>query len=324
MSFPKKKTIPKLIKRIHNKYNSEKKIHKLSGWNNINWQFTHSKHTPAIARKINDSFYSISTLTEQQLYLLLKKEGVNVPNVLGPRFRTKKEDEICIYEKIKGMPLINWLRENPPNKNIYFESVNQLLKVHQLNLPTAIQKNLLTIKHYQKVSHHLLNHAFIKSTLSNRLYYRLKNNLDNLSNVKSKPKLAHFDYCYDNIIITGSIQSIIDWESASIIDPWLDMIMMLTYHIENNDSLKWKSVFPHLDMHKKSISKKELFEYYSHITNESLDSKKKELYQIYCLMHIMLRRFNGLLQKDETASKALHKLLAQWDIAKDKITQFYT
>ncbi len=81
-----------------------------------------------------------------------------------------------------------------------------------------------------------------------------------------RPALIHNDYKYDNLILDcrdlTRIVAVLDWEMATVGDPFMDLGMSLAYWIQPNDSASMRAFAFGPTMLRGSLTRQQLFERY--------------------------------------------------------------
>ncbi|MCC7335669.1 MAG: phosphotransferase family protein [Pirellulaceae bacterium] len=81
-----------------------------------------------------------------------------------------------------------------------------------------------------------------------------------------QPALIHNDYKYDNLILDSRdltrIVAVLDWEMATVGDPFMDLGMSLAYWIEPDDSVSMRALAFGPTMLRGSLTRQQLYERY--------------------------------------------------------------
>lgn len=97
----------------------------------------------------------------------------------------------------------------------------------------------------------------------------------NLPADSERPGLIHNDYKYDNLVLSpddlGSVIAVLDWEMATIGDPWMDFGTSLGYWVETNDPEEWQRYGFGLTMLRGSFTRTELLDRYTGRTGRRID-----------------------------------------------------
>lgn len=87
------------------------------------------------------------------------------------------------------------------------------------------------------------------------------------------PTVIHNDYRWNNVLIDpGShlITSVLDWEMATIGDPWFDLAGALTYWIEPSDPPELQEILPHVTTLAPFPSRQQLVQWYQEQTGNTV------------------------------------------------------